>query len=147
MTSMGSQQSDAISDVLGWAQAQSPAWPSLFEPSPARPMLWALHGLGPGFIFLKPKAQAQAQAFNPYIEIPLIDIACGQIMRSNRIINIILYTWDITVIVPLMEFEYGLEKEIDRLQVYYHTGKNPKEESRIHCLTETKDFDFVRRTI
>ena len=41
----------------------------------ARPMLWALRGLGPGFIFLKPEAWAQAQAFNPYIEIKLIDIA------------------------------------------------------------------------
>src|ERR1700678_2745732 len=30
-------------------------------------MLWALCGLGPGFTFLKPEAQAQAQAFNPFI--------------------------------------------------------------------------------
>ena len=104
-----------------WAGLKPKAWP----------MLWALHGLGPGFIFLKPKAWAQARAFNPYIEIPLVDIACGQIMRSNRIINIILYTWDITVIVPPMEFEYGLKKEIDRLQVYYDTGKNPKDRIRI----------------
>ena len=65
-----------------------------------------------------PISQAQSLGsglgFNPYIEMPLIDIACGQIMRSNGIINIILYyTWDITVFVSPTEFEYGLEKEID----------------------------------
>ena len=50
---------------------------------------------------------------------PLIDIACGQIMRSNGIINIILYyTWDI--------IEYGLEKEID-CGFTYDTGKNPQD--------------------
>src|SRR5882672_7569579 len=37
------------------------------EPGPARPMLWALCGLGLGSRFLRPEARAQAWAFNPFI--------------------------------------------------------------------------------
>ena len=57
-------------------------------------------------------------------------------MRSNGIINIILYyNWDITVFVPLMEFEYGLEKEID-CGFTYDTRKNPKDRIR--------NLEFIR---
>ena len=76
------------SDVPGWAQAQSPARPSLFEPGPARPMLWALCGLRPGFTFLKPEAQAQARAFNPFI--PRITVNIN--VSDHVLLNIWLYS-------------------------------------------------------
>ena len=68
---------------------------------------------------------------------PLIDIACSQITRSNGIINIILY--------------YVLEKEID-CSFTYDTGKNPKDRIRnLKFIVWPKqkikmDFDFVQRT-
>ena len=72
---------------------------------------------------------------------PLIDIACGQIIRSNGII--LYYTWDI--------IEYGLEKEID-CGFTYDTGKNPQDRIRnleFIVLLKQKikmDFDYVQST-
>ena len=50
---------DRESDVCAY-QGLVMCWAGL-KPK-ARPMLWDLHGLRPGFIFLKPKAWAQARA-------------------------------------------------------------------------------------